>query len=571
MQNQSFQDIMKLEIDVTNKLLTYMHSQIDIMNILDDLEIDFNIYSDRNNLALNIWLGVDYIDEEGKNFIEKLLNDKSVYLTKLEREVLQEKSSSFVSLFEILAFENNTVLLRDILNDNEYQVLEPSIHNVIEVGEFLFTRIGNILGNYIFMGDINYVPSLVKDIFLEELLVDYNLARNSYSNLSMVDYLKQFSLNLYRIYNESLIDVIENDGDINSFVFDELDEYESFLLNKYKDITVKKHLSNLSNIFEYALADNDMTLYDIDKLDLASFFDEAIQDGFISSQEEFNAYISTIKSYLQYLNIGDPEYKRSYTEILNISKNRFKLMSKLDTNNSFNLDRDLASLITFYLNDQAVSLIMDYDKFILFISDKNLKLTAKNKRIKRNDLLKINKILENSISIDKKAPNQDDFPLINLFFYASLNNDVFKIQGQELILTNKGLSLLRLADEEKYALLIQYISSKEFIEGILNYPSNNAMDMLRDNFMDFLSKLKVDKLYHIDELSFEGTVAFYNYYPYLLDLGLIRINNDFGTSISVTGLGKKVFSFIYQQRDTVEDKEVIKLDDFKKARNKMGG
>ncbi|MDR7869442.1 MAG: hypothetical protein RIN55_01190 [Tissierellaceae bacterium] len=567
MQNQSFKDIMQLEVDVTNKLLTYMHSKIDILDILEELDIDFSyMKDDRNNLALNIWLGVDYIDEEGKSFIDKLLEDKSVSLTKIEREILLEKSTSFVSLFEIIAFEDNHVILKDVLNSMEYCVLEPSIHNVIEMGEFLFTRIGNVLNNFIFMGDINYVPSLVKDIFLEELLLNYNLIRKEQTNLSMIDYLKRYSLNLYKIYNESLIDVIDSDGDINSFFFDELDEFEYFLLNKYKDVSVRKHITNLSNIFEYALADKDMTLYDIDKVNLNNFFSEAIKDGFINSHEDFNSYIATLKSYLQYLSIGDNQYKDSYSEILKISKDRFKYMSELDINNSFNLDRNLASLVTFNLDDQAISIVLDYDKFILYISDTDIKLTSTKKQIKRNDLININNMFENNIEIFKKAPNQEDFNLINLLFHASLNNGMFEIQGNDLILTNKGNSIIRLADEEKYALLVQYLLGNDFIAEVFNSEQPYIVEETKDNFIEKLSTLNVEKMYLVDELPLKFDFVFNNYINYLLDLGLILVSQGADVSIGVTNLGKKVFRYFNHEKKSVKDSQIIRLDDFKRSK-----
>lgn len=570
MQKQNFKKIMQLEIDVTNKLLSYMHSKIDLMEIFKNLDIDFlHDKDEKSSLAFNIWLSVDYIDKDGKNFVEKMLEDKSISLTNVERQILQEKAKSFVSLYEIISFENHFVVLKDILDNREYHVLEPNIHNLIETGEFLFTRIGNVLDNNIFMGDINYVPSLVKDYFLEELLIDYNLIRKDQKNLSMVEYLKRYSLNLYKIYNETLIDVIDSDGDINTLVFDELDEFEEFLLSKYKDIAVKKQLNNLTNIFDYALADNDMTLYDICNLDLENFFSEAIKDGFINSQEEFNSYITTIKNYLQFLSIGDPQYKDSYKNILMISKDRFKYMIKLDTNNSFNLDRDLASLITFMLNDQAISILMDYDKFILYISDTNIKLTSTKKHIKRKDLLQLNKLFDNEITFEKKAPNQEDFHLINLFFYASLNSKILEIRGNDLLITNKGFSLLRLSDEEKYVILVQYLLSKEFIKDVFN-SQTYIVEKSQDNIISELSKLKAEKLYIPDEFPLNRSIIFHNYFKYLLGFGLIKFNPE-PILIGITNLGKKIFNYITEKKDMVKDTQIIRLDDFKRTKKNMEG
>lgn len=570
MQNQSFKDIMKLEIDVTNKLLKYMHNKIDIMDILDELNLNHTFIQDeRNNLAFNIWLSVDYIDKDGKTFIEKFLSDKSSPLSKIERDILTEKAKSHVSLFEIISFENGSVLLKDVLVNEEHKVLEPNINNVIEAGEFLFTRIGDVLNYKIFMGDINYVPSTVKDLFLEELLVDYNMVRKDEGNIAMVDYLKKHSLELYKIYNESLINAIDTDGDINSYLFDELDEFEIFLLNKYKGLAVKKHLTNLTNIFEYALADSDMTLYDIDQLEYEEFFTLAIEDGFITSHEELNSYITSVKYYLQYLSMTDPYYKEFYLEILDVSKNRFQYMNKIDINNSLNLDKNIASMVNFNLNDLSLDVLLDYDKFILYISDTDIKLTSANKHIRRKDLIQLNELFEIYFPIGTKTPNQIDFPFINFYFYASLNVGATEIEDNNLVLTNKGLSILRLSDEEKYALLLQYLFSKDFIKNGLNN-SCDSIDNDWEEFIKNISNLNFNKQYLLDAYLKEFDILF-NYHYYLEHFGLVKTHFKTDTLVEVSSLGKKVFNYLLQKNSVVHDAEIIKLDDFKKQKTNMEG
>lgn len=555
MQNQSFKDIMKLEINVTNKLLQYVHARIDILKILDELDLDYTFIQDeRNSLAFNIWLCVDYVGKDGKTFIQKFISDKSNPLSEIERQILTEKSKSHVSLFEIISFENGNVLLKDILNNMEHKVLEPNINDVIEIGEFLFTRIGDVLNHKIFMGDINYVPSTVKDLFLEELLVDYNIVRKNQNNITMKEYLKRYSLGLYKMYNESLINAIDNDGDINSYLFDELDEFEIYLLGKYKGATVKKHLSNLTNIFEYALADNDMTLYDIDQLNLDKFFSGAIEEGFVNSHDEFNSYISTLKHYLKYLSISDSYYKDSYSDLLDISKNRFQYMNRLDVENSLNIDKNLASMASFGLNDRSLDLLLDFDKFILYISDTDLSLTSANKHIKRKDLIQLNDLFETYSLVDKKTPNQKDFPLINLFFYASLNVGAIRIEANNLVLTNKGLSLLRLSDEEKYALLLEYLFSKDFIKNRLTASNDYSIEIKWEGFMKSISDLNLN-----------------NYHYYFEQFGLIKTGFRAESAVTITSLGKKVFNYLNQKRNMVHNTEIIKLDEFKKSKINMEG
>lgn len=570
MQNQSFKDIMKLEIDVTNKLLKYMHNKIDVMDVLDELNLHHTFIQDeRNNLAFNIWLSVDYIGKDGKTFIQKFLSDKSSPLSKIEKDILTEKAKSHVSLFEIISFENGSVLLRDVLLDKEYKVLEPNINNVIEAGEFLFTRIGDVFDCKIFMGDINYVPSAVKDLFLEELLIDYNAVLKNEGNITMAEYLKKYSLELYKIYNESLINTIDVDGDIDSYIYDELDEFEVFLLNKYKGLSVRKHLANLSNIFEYALADSDMTLYDIDQLDYEEFFMEAIENGFITSQSELNSYITTIKYYLQYLSMTDPYYKDFYADILNVSKNRFHYMSKIDTKDSLDLDKNIASMVNFNHNDLPLDILSDYDKFILYISDEDLKLTSANKHIRRKDLLQLNSLFEINFHIDSKTPNQKDFPFINFYFYTSLSVGATRIEGDRLVLTHKGLSILRLSDEEKYAILLEYLFSKDFIKNVLRTPED-LLDNDWAKFMDNISNIDFNKQYPLDIYLKEFSTLF-NYHHYLENFGLINTIFKADTLVEVSSLGKKIFSYIGQKNCGVTDTKVIKLDDFKNQKTNMEG
>ncbi len=78
-------------------------------------------------------------------------------------------------------------------------------------------------------------------------------------------------MNLYKIYNESILNILEINGDIHSYLFDELEEFEGYLINKESDLKIKKHLSNLVNLFEYNLSERDLTLYNLDELDFEVF------------------------------------------------------------------------------------------------------------------------------------------------------------------------------------------------------------------------------------------------------------------------------------------------------------
>src|SRR5699024_9787054 len=166
-----------------------------------------------------------------------------------------------------------TLYLHDALPIyKEYKLCEPHLNNTIYEEEFLFSRIGKVLDIYNFIGDINYIPSSSKTIFLDKILKEFNHLRKENPSLTMKDYLKKYSLNIYKIYNESILDDMNIDGDIHSNLFDELEEFESYLMTKNKGSSIQKHLSNLVNIFEYYLSEKSITLKGLDQVDIHKLF-----------------------------------------------------------------------------------------------------------------------------------------------------------------------------------------------------------------------------------------------------------------------------------------------------------
>lgn len=572
MQKLRYIELQKIDIDITNKLINYANSQIDIEELLNELDYVYPyLKDDSSRFTFNIWLSIDYIDKDGKTFLEKFIEEKSSLLTAVEMKILKGKITSYVSIFQILEYKNEYIYVRDVLSNKDYKLLEPHLNDTIDEGEFLFARIGKILDDYGFIGDISYLPSSIKPLFLEELLIDFNNLRKEDPELTMKKYLKIHSLNLYKIYNESILNILEINGDIHSYLFDELEEFEGYLINKESDLKIKKHLSNLVNLFEYNLSERDLTLYNLDELDFEVFFNDAIEDNFISSQGELNSYINTLKNYLRFLSNMDSQYKDSYINILNISKNRFHYMNKLKSNDTFKIDKDFVSLISFKLNDDALNTIMDYERFIIYAGESPLDLTAKTKFIKRKNLLEINDLLESKISLKKSAPNQRDFPLIHFFYFISLKLGILKIENNNLILTEKGIIFLRLSDEEKYNLLFKYLWSKDFTKEVLDKYETDHYEKSKELFSQSISTLKANKEYKINNIFPTNPDFFYFYYKYLKYLGLIDYDLYINYSISFTSLGKKIFEYLNQRKTDFHSPVIISLDSYKSMKYWNGG
>ena len=81
--------------------------------------------------------------------------------------------------------------------------------------------------------------------------------------------------------------------------------------------------------------------------------------------------------------------------------------------------------------------------------------------------MEFDNILDKEHTTNKKQPNQEDFPLVNLFYYISLHLGILVINGSYMTITKKGTQYLRLKTEEKYSLFFQYLWSEDFIQYIL--------------------------------------------------------------------------------------------------------
>ncbi|MBC8590062.1 hypothetical protein [Wansuia hejianensis] len=563
MKNLNYDELKQLEIGATKRLLSYIHSNIDINEILNELDFEHSYFlDDANKLAFNLWLGIDYIWKNDKTFVETLLEDKSFRLTSWERKILTERIDSHVSIFEVISYEDEYINVRDALNNEFFKLWEPNLYELIEEGEFVFSRIGKSLDNYGFIGDINHLPQSVKPMFIESVLMDFNHIREDIKNLTIKEYLKKFTLNIYKIYDDAILNIIDLSEDIDSFLSDEIDEFRTYLESKENRCNIKKHITNLLNISEYCLINQDMTLYDLDQIDMEDLFDQAIEDEFINSKDELNSYIGTLKKYLSFLNKRYSQYNEVYNDILHISENRFFYMSRLGFQDSFQLDRRMVQLIGSKLNNNALSITMDFDKFILYCGGEVLELTDKNKYIKKKNLIEINNILELKTKVHKKSPTQRNFPIIELFYYLGLDLGLLSIEDNQLVLGKRSTNYLRLNDEEKFVLIFQYLWGKDFINKIVRFENVDYFKELLNMLIKEFSCLKKGDDYAMDQ----NPAILSTHYEYLKYMGLINYNFQVNYNIKVTNLGEKVFKYLAEDRYENKEARVIYLDIYKETK-----
>ena len=570
MSKSKYKKIQKINLSITKRLIEYINEEMKKENIIEELNFfDQDFFS--HNIAFDLWLSFDFLDENDNSFIESFLIKYQDSLKPKEIEILQARNNSNISLFEIISMNDNFILIKNLLENKEELIWEENLAQVLNIGDLIFSRVANLLGLNTFVGSISYLPPSVKDKFIREVFIDFNNIREMLPELDIKRYLKNHSINLYTIYTTCVFEAIELEYDISSVFYDEIEEFQSYLTLKEKHINSNKIIANLIEFFEYYLADDDFSLRDIDQVDLKLFFDSAIGDGFIISNEMLNSYIQTFKIYLAFLSNIDKKYKDTYKSILCISNSRFYFMNLLkDKKIPFKINEDFCNAIQDDFNDFYSIPLIDFDKFLLYMINNPVELTNKSKKIKRVHLLEINNILDSSEEVKKKAPNQIDFPLIELYYNISIFLGLCEIKGGKLYITTKGSSFIRLRDEEKFTIFFEYIWSKDFVDTIYELEGEKTFKRYKKDLLNFLSSLEENKKYEMLDVFPNTSIDsefFFQYYQYLKYIGIIDYNLYPNYEISITPLGKTIVNYLLTKNKPSPNGKLIELNSRRKNKS----
>lgn len=540
--NLSYDEIIDIQESATKKLLDYMDrffKKEDNVKKVNFYYPDFD--EKRTRIAFNVWSSLDYVTNNGKNFIELLLENEGGNLTEFEKQVLIERNKCHITLFQIIEIKGEMIYIEDLILRKKHALWEPDISKIINKSELIFGRVAQVLSHEKFVGDISFMPEFGKDMFLEKVFVDFNCLRGNEPNLTIDEYLKKYSLNLYKIYTECIYELVDFDDEIDEKFSNELEEFGEFLARQghLSQTTLSKHINNLINIYEYYLYDNDMTLYDLDEVDLNELLKDAVESNIIHSKKDLDSYISTLKKYLAYLKDNDPSYSETYDEIVQIGKNRSSFIEfKNPIAMPISRNKELERATEENLNKKAIAFLNDYEKYLFYIENNRVDTTEANKFVKRKHLIEINNLLSNKIKC--KVPNQIHMPLLHLFYKFSLNYNILGLNNKILVVQPGKDDYFALKENEKLSLFIDYVWnivpwSKLSNEILLDYDQNDKFSILES-----LSTLKPNIYYNCEEINniyLSDTML--SYFSYM---GLLEINKGNGSrQISLSTLGKKVF------------------------------
>ena len=557
MSNYKYREIKKTESQINDRLLNFIIEKDEIEGITSDLDI--------NKPPLDNWISSDYIRINGNTYIDEFLELYFHTLEPLEIEILNQKLISHISMFEIIQIKGDKIYIEDKLDSKFYTVIDDNIGSVLLEGDNILARVGKIRGEYIFIGDVEYIPSSIKNLFVENILIYFNRERLDKPNLELKNYLKRYSLDIYSMYKECLVYHMENTEDEIPPIISDIAEFQEYAVDNFpKDYHM--YMTNLMEIFEYGLMDKDLSLQNIDKINLYTFFKDAINDGFINSKEDYNLYLETLKAYLTFLGPGNPKYRESYNQVVEISNNRFRYMRELrNTNFNYKYDRMLVSTISNRLNTHAITFVGDLDRFLIFVMEFEIQLTDKRKEIQKKDLLSLNKLLKLSYPFHSSRPNQRDSKIIELFYHLTLDSNLTAIDDKRMVITEKGKNFFKLRDEEKFAFALSYIWNKDFIMGLSSSRIPVKIeDEVVDRFLEFQYHSLDDLLNDISDSRTRKALLSTGFIRYLILVGVAEFDKNY--DIHFTSLGNIIYRYLLSIKD--QKTKVINLENFKENKTK---
>ena len=549
MQNYDCDYIENIQENIYNKLLDCADFYFNVEQLSNSIDFFYPDFDEQKaDKAFLLWMVSDYRSVYNKSLIEHVLEEYEHIFTKLERQVLMDQRDSFLSLYKVEAIEGDFIRVQDLITREESILTDPRSVNIVKAGDLIYARILNILGVKKFSPYFSFLPSSLKEDFVSEIIFDFNKRRLVNQNLSLKQYLKCYSLTVYRIYTELIYELIRIDEDKISQIYSELDNFEAYMENYIPIDKIREFSDNLINFFEYYLIDKKLTIDDIPNIDFEYILVRAIEEGYISSKEDFISYAHSFKYYLKYLKCTNKKFAKSYKKILDIYENLFhyiEYINKMD--HPFKLDQDFSRKLSRNLSEKAFNLVMNYDKFLMYLIDNPLRL--EDGQILYSDIVDLAYSIVDPFDDEFEFDDKRDMELFNLFYSFSLNFEIAEVKSNFFILTKKAAQFLKLKDEDKYSLLLKFVFSGDF----KNYTSG------KKEIKSFFTDLAIKEIASYPKIYDET----YMYYRYLEILDLVEIKDNLGFNIEISPFGKFIYKNLYMDRSLENRGKVLVLSEYR--------
>lgn len=562
MRKQDFEKLQELEGKATEKLIQYINKQGNISYIYDRMLGKYPFLQEESaKLPFNIWLCCDYRDKEGLSFADHIVHDNPLISDEIA-QILKEKTTSYVSLFQIDDFNEPYVDVEDIFTGEKHTLLEPQVSYVLKEGDYLLSRLGTVLGHKRMIGEVSYVPKSVVHSFIRIVIKNFNRLDPEIREQGILSYLKRDALVIYDMFYQSAYRYFDPDSEDIIPIYQELDEFEEYLTGKSNPQEIEKHLSNMIEIYEYYLSEEGYSLKDLDKISIEEVLMDAIYEKFVTSGLAFNSYLNTLKTYLGYRSKISKAYSQAFDEINDISKNRFLYIKEILSRNSLAQGDPLLSLkLRDYDSPEMTAYINDFDRFLLYVLDYPLELTEKKKFIKKTDQENINDLFEKDYYLFFSRAHQMKSPAIQFFFDMALKLKLLKIRKNSLSATANATEYMSMSREDKFTLHLRGLWSTETLKSLLAMGLREGREA-RKTMAKILERLEMGPIHRSDlpksDLLAEDDV--YLLVRYMTFMGILS-NGGYDSLVSINSEGRLVASHL-KEWDSPRKNNVINLGQY---------
>lgn len=543
MKNLNYDVLMQINSDIYKNLEKYIRAKKIKEELFNKIPLQYPPFLlDEESTAFNMWLMCDYKDEKGKTVIDKYLYDNFL-ISSIEKEVLIAKKKSYPSLYEILEIKNEIIVAKNAFTADIVEILEPSAKRILKEGDNFLARVDNVLSYNIFSGEITYAPKSVVPYFIKEVLYDFNYELSKDFSLSFSNYVKtnclrfydMFYMNAYEHFNASKEDALS--------IYEDIEEFQSYTVSKRDSNISEKYISKLFEIYDYYLKPEELSLRDINKVDLIKLFRDAIYDGFIVSSESFLLYLDALTEYVIFKSNQTIDFTHSLQQIRKIRENRFEFINEIHTEDSyFYKDNYLVSKLSELDTTINDDFIKDFDVYLIYLISNPLTLTDKKQNVRKADKLILMDYMFGLYEIGDYFKSSID--VLDIFRTLGLSLAVLEIKDNKLTASDIVEDYLILTQEEKMQIMLSEIFKIDFIRTCFSIDIKKA-EYLKDLSIKILTKImrypmSLEELY--EEFKFEKQVSSFLYIINLI--GLIEINDR--KKLLLTPIGKVCLPFINQ-------------------------
>lgn len=543
MKNLNYDVLMQINSDIYKNLEKYIRAKKIKEELFNKIPLQYPPFLlDEESTAFNMWLMCDYKDEKGKTVIDKYLYDNFL-ISSIEKEVLIAKKKSYPSLYEILEIKNEIIVAKNAFTADIVEILEPSAKRILKEGDNFLARVDNVLSYNIFSGEITYAPKSVVPYFIKEVLYDFNYELSKDFSLSFSNYVKtnclrfydMFYMNAYEHFNASKEDALS--------IYEDIEEFQSYIVSKRDSNISEKYISKLFEIYDYYLKPEELSLRDINKVDLIKLFRDAIYDGFIVSSESFLLYLDALTEYVIFKSNQTIDFTHSLQQIRKIRENRFEFINEIHTEDSyFYKDNYLVSKLSELDTTINDDFIKDFDVYLIYLISNPLTLTDKKQNVRKADKLILMDYMFGLYEIGDYFKSSID--VLDIFRTLGLSLAVLEIKDNKLTASDIVEDYLILTQEEKMQIMLSEIFKIDFIRTCFSIDIKKA-EYLKDLSIKILTKImrypmSLEELY--EEFKFEKQVSSFLYILNLI--GLIEINDR--KKLLLTPIGKVCLPFINQ-------------------------